>query len=70
MYLCALLDEPERLAPVLAGLLGDLMAQAYERVGKTNKAIPTLLVVIDEAGNWPERLLGTVASSHTRTVWS
>jgi type IV secretion system protein VirD4 len=58
LYLCADLDEAERLAPVLGGLVDDLMKQAYARVGGTNTPLdPALLVVIDEAGNWPMRNL-------------
>ncbi|WP_239312650.1 type IV secretory system conjugative DNA transfer family protein [Frankia sp. Cj3] len=58
LYLCADLDEAERLAPVLGGLLDDLMKQAYARVGRTDVPLdPPLLVVIDEAGNWPMRNL-------------
>jgi type IV secretion system protein VirD4 len=58
LYLCADLDEAERLAPVLGGLVDDLMKQAYARAGKTNDPLdPPLLVVMDEAGNWPMRNL-------------
>jgi type IV secretion system protein VirD4 len=58
LYLCADLDDAERLAPVLGGLVDDLMKQAYARVGKTNDPLdPPLLLVIDEAGNWPMRNL-------------
>jgi len=58
LYLCADLDDAERLAPVLGGLVDDLFKQAYARVGKRNVALdPGLLVVIDEAGNWPMRNL-------------
>jgi type IV secretion system protein VirD4 len=58
LYLCADLDDAERLAPVLGGLVDDLMKQAYARVGKSNDPLdPPLLVVIDEAGNWPMRNL-------------
>jgi type IV secretion system protein VirD4 len=58
LYLCADLDEAQRLAPVLGGLVDDLMKQAYARVGKSDTPLdPPLLVVIDEAGNWPMRNL-------------
>jgi type IV secretion system protein VirD4 len=58
LYLCADLDDAERLAPVRGGLVDDLMRQAYARVGKLNQPLhPPLLVVIDEAGNWPMRNL-------------
>jgi len=58
LYLCADLDEAERLAPVLGGLVDDLFKQAYAATGKDNVALdPALLLVIDEAGNWPMRNL-------------
>jgi type IV secretion system protein VirD4 len=58
VYLCADLDEAERLAPVLGGLLDDLMKQAYAHAGAANAPLdPPLLVVVDEAGNWPIRSL-------------
>jgi type IV secretion system protein VirD4 len=58
LYLCADLDEAERLAPVLGGLVDDLMKQAYARVGATDTPLdPPVLIVIDEAGNWPMRNL-------------
>ncbi|MGF7234155.1 MAG: type IV secretory system conjugative DNA transfer family protein, partial [Frankia sp.] len=58
LYLCADLDEADRLAPVLGGLVDDLMHQAYDRAGRTDTPLdPALLVVIDEAGNWPMRNL-------------
>jgi type IV secretion system protein VirD4 len=58
VYLCADLDEAERLAPVLGGLVDSLLAHAYSRAGVDNTPLdPPLLVVIDEAGNWPMRSL-------------
>ncbi|EFC81326.1 type IV secretory system conjugative DNA transfer family protein [Parafrankia sp. EUN1f] len=58
LYLSADLDDAERLAPVLGGLLDDLMRQAYSHVGHTDTPLdPPLLVVVDEAGNWPMRNL-------------
>ncbi|ABW10828.1 Type IV secretory pathway VirD4 protein-like protein [Parafrankia sp. EAN1pec] len=58
LYLSADLDDAERLAPVLGGLLDDLMRQAYSHVGRTGVPLdPPLLVVVDEAGNWPMRNL-------------
>jgi type IV secretion system protein VirD4 len=58
LYLCADLDEADRLAPVLGGLLDGLLRQAYARAGVLNAALdPPLLVVVDEAGNWPIRSL-------------
>ncbi len=63
LYLCAPLHEAQRLAPVLGGLLGDLFDQTYERVGKSNEPVGPILVVVDEAGNWPLRNLGALAST-------
>ncbi len=58
VYLCADLDGAERLAPVLGGLVDDLIRSVYARVGATGKPLdPPLLVVIDEAGNWPMKNL-------------
>jgi type IV secretion system protein VirD4 len=58
LYLCADLDDAGRLAPVLGGLVDDLFVQAYARAGKDNQPLnPPLLMVIDEAGNWPMRNL-------------
>jgi type IV secretion system protein VirD4 len=63
LYLCAPLHEAGRLAPVLGGLLGDLLEQSYERVGKSNEPIGPVLVVVDEAGNWPLSNLPGLAST-------
>ncbi|MBL7487891.1 type IV secretory system conjugative DNA transfer family protein [Frankia sp. AgB1.9] len=58
LYLCADLDDAERLAPVLGGLVDELLRDVYARVGRTGKPLdPPLLLVIDEAGNWPMRSL-------------
>ncbi|MCM3921560.1 type IV secretory system conjugative DNA transfer family protein [Frankia sp. AiPs1] len=64
LYLAADLDDAERLAPVLGGLLDDLMRQAYAQVGRTNIPLdPPLLVVMDEAGNWPlQNLPGRIST--------
>lgn len=63
LFLCAPLHEANRLAPVLGGLLGDLIEQAYERNGKDNKPVGPVLVIVDEAGNWPLRNLAGLAST-------
>ncbi len=63
LYLCSPLYEAARLAPVLAGLLADLFEQAYATAAATNRPIGPLLVVIDEAGNWPLRDLPALAST-------
>ncbi|EIV91325.1 type IV secretory system conjugative DNA transfer family protein [Frankia sp. QA3] len=64
VYLCADLDGAERLAPVLGGLVDDLIRSVYARVGATGKPLdPPLLVVIDEAGNWPmQNLPGRIST--------
>ena len=63
LYLCAPLHEANRLAPVLGGLLADLIQQAYERHGKSNEALGPILIVVDEAGNWPLKHLAGLAST-------
>ena len=63
LFLCAPLHEANRLAPVLGGLLGDLIEQAYERNGKDNEPVGPVLVIVDEAGNWPLRNLAGLAST-------
>jgi type IV secretion system protein VirD4 len=63
LFMCAPLHEANRLAPVLGGLLGDLIEQAYEKVGKDNEPIGPVLVIVDEAGNWPLRNLQGLAST-------
>ncbi|WP_311446189.1 type IV secretory system conjugative DNA transfer family protein, partial [Frankia nepalensis] len=58
LYVCADLDDAERLAPVLGGLVDELLRDVYQHVGRTGKPLdPPLLLVIDEAGNWPMRSL-------------
>jgi type IV secretion system protein VirD4 len=58
LYLSADLDDAERLAPVLGGLVDDLLRDVYAHVAATGTALdPPLLVVIDEAGNWPQKNL-------------
>jgi type IV secretion system protein VirD4 len=63
LYLCAPQHEQARLAPVFGGLLGDLVQQAFERVGRSNQPLPPTLLVMDEAGNTPTRWLPGVAST-------
>jgi type IV secretion system protein VirD4 len=58
LYLSADLDDAERLAPVLGGLVDDLLREVYAQVAVTGRPLdPPLLVVLDEAGNWPMRNL-------------
>lgn len=64
LYVCAPLADGVRLSPVLGGLIGDLMNQAFERASRTRGALnPTLLVVLDEAANTPQRQLPEWAST-------
>jgi type IV secretion system protein VirD4 len=50
---------------VLGGLLGDLIEQAYERHAQDPDGRPVgpVLVIVDEAGNWPLRNLAGLAST-------
>jgi type IV secretion system protein VirD4 len=63
LYLLVSTDDYARLAPVLAGLLSDLKAQAYEweMIGRRFPA--PLLMLIDEAGNMPLEWLPEVSST-------
>ena len=63
LYLLVSHDDYRRLAPVLAGLLSDIKAQAYEweSIGRTFPA--PLLMLIDEAGNMPLSWLPEVSST-------
>jgi type IV secretion system protein VirD4 len=63
LYICAPQHEQARLAPVFGGLVGDLVQQAFERAGRTNRPLPPTLLVLDEAGNTPARWLPGVAST-------
>src|SRR5439155_13490818 len=64
VYLCAPIEDQERLAPAFGGLLNDLVKQVFLRVAKTGKPLdPPLLLVIDEAGNTPLRSLPQYAST-------
>lgn len=64
VYLCSPIEDQKRLAPAFGGLLNDLINQAYRHVAATGRPLePPLLVVIDEAGNTPLRLLPEYAST-------
>ena len=63
LYLVAPLDDFDRLAPVLGGLLSDLKAQAYEWDITGRRFPDRLLMLIDEAGNIPLSWLPQVAST-------
>jgi type IV secretion system protein VirD4 len=64
VYLCAPIEDQQRLAPAFGGLLNDLIKQVYLHVSRTGRPLdPPLLVVIDEAGNTPLRSLPEYAST-------
>lgn len=64
LYLCAPVDDQERLVPAFGGLLNDIIRHVYLRVAACGRPIdPPLLVVIDEAGNTPLRSLPQYAST-------
>jgi type IV secretion system protein VirD4 len=64
VYLCASIEDQQRLAPAFAGLLNDLVKQVFLRVAATGRPLdPPLLIVIDEAGNTPLRSLPQYAST-------
>jgi type IV secretion system protein VirD4 len=64
LYVCAPLVDQGRLAPVLGGLITDLVNQAYDRYLRTNEILdPALLLVLDEAGNTPLAKLPQWAST-------
>jgi type IV secretion system protein VirD4 len=64
LYVCAPLEDQDRLAPVLGGLIGDLVNQAFQRSIRIDQPLdPTLLVVLDEAANTPLRKLPEWAST-------
>ena len=68
LYVCmpAKPGEPERFAIVFGGLISTLTDAAYERRNLENKAVPNILLVLDEAGNtaatWLPSLSTTCAS--------
>ena len=64
LYLCAPIEDQERLAPAFGGLLNDLVKQVFLKVAATGEPLdPPLLLVIDEAGNTPLRSLPQYAST-------
>jgi len=63
LYLLVSQDDYKRLAPVLAGLLSDLKAQAYEWDMQGRPMPAPLLMLIDEAGNIPLSWLPEVSST-------
>ena len=50
--MCAPPDEQERLAPLFAALVREVIAAAYDRYARTHEPLdPPLLILLDEAGN-------------------
>lgn len=64
-YLCASAHEQQRLRPLFATLIQELVAAVYDRATATGRPLdPPLLVVLDEAANIaPLRDLDTLAST-------
>ena len=64
LYLATPLADQDRLAPVLGGLIADLVNQAFDRVSRLRRRLdPTILLVLDEAANTPLRKLPEWAST-------
>jgi type IV secretion system protein VirD4 len=64
-YLCAPAHEQQRLAPLFATLIQELVAAVYDRATRTGRPLdPPLLIVLDEAANIaPLRDLDTLAAT-------
>jgi type IV secretion system protein VirD4 len=77
LYICAPSHEQERLRPVFATLIHEVLAAAYARVGRNGEPLdPPLLIVLDEAANIAplpdlDRLASTAAGHGVQlvTVW-
>jgi type IV secretion system protein VirD4 len=64
LYLCAPIEDQRRLSAAFGGLLNDLIGQTYRHCAATGRRLdPPLLIVIDEAGNTPLRMLPEYAST-------
>ncbi len=64
LYLSAPLGAQARYAPVIGGLLGDLIDQVFAHHARTGERLdPPLLVVIDEAGQTPLEQLPQIAAT-------
>lgn len=64
LYLATPIGDQDRLAPVLGGLIADLVNQAFERTSRHRSRLdPTMLLVLDEAANTPLRKLPEWAST-------
>ena len=64
-YLCAPSHEQQRLQPLFATLVLELVTAVYERASRTGRPLdPPLLVVLDECANIaPIRQLATIAAT-------
>ncbi|MHB1717941.1 MAG: type IV secretory system conjugative DNA transfer family protein, partial [Acidimicrobiales bacterium] len=52
LYLCAPSHEQQRLRPLFAGVVRDILAEVYERVTRSGRPLhPPLLLLLDEAAN-------------------
>ncbi len=64
LYLATPLADQDCLAPVLGGLISDLVNQAFDRTSRQRARLDsTLLLVLDEAANTPLRKLPEWAST-------
>src|SRR5262249_23223841 len=65
LYICAPAHEQQRLRPLFAALVQELVAEVYERASRTGKPLdPPLLLVLDECPTIaPLRELATIAST-------
>lgn len=64
LYLCAPIEDQRRLSAAFGGLLNDVIGQIYRQCADTGQRLdPPLLIVIDEAGNTPLRMLPEYAST-------
>ncbi len=64
LYLATPIGDQDRMAPVLGGLIADLVNQAFERTSRHRARLePTLLLALDETANTPLRKLVEWAST-------
>ena len=63
LYLCAPLEDQDRLGVVFGGLLGTLTNDLYKRGAGAKPLSPPLLLVMDEAANTPNQKLPGIVST-------
>ena len=63
LYLCAPLEDQDRLGVVFGGLLGSLTNDLYKRGAGAKPLSPPLLLVMDEAANTPNQKLPGIVST-------